>query len=84
MSDAGEGLVDTDARLQERIEEREQERRLRREGKRDVNPERLRLLESLRLARTELERQSALTPHPARREQIALAIAEVDRRLAEA
>lgn len=39
--------------------------------------------ESFRLARAELERQSTATSHPVRREQIALAIAELDRRLAE-
>ena len=39
-------------------------------------------LESLRLARTELERQSAATTNERRRAQIADAIAEIDRRMA--
>lgn len=39
--------------------------------------------ESFRLARAELERQSEASSHPVRREQIALALAELDRRLAE-
>jgi hypothetical protein len=82
MSDSGEGLVDAEARLQERMEEREQERR-RQIGAPGRDPERVRLVESLRLARMELERQSEATTHPVRREQIALAIAELDRRIAE-
>ena len=39
--------------------------------------------ESFRFEKAELERQSAATSHPVRREQIALAIVELDRRLAE-
>ena len=48
-----------------------------------MDPERVRALESLRLARTELERQLDATTHPARRDQIGQAVAEIDRRLAE-
>jgi hypothetical protein len=48
------------------------------------DPERLRALESLRLARTELERQFRATTHERRRAQLADAIKEVDRRMAEA
>ena len=52
---------------------------------RDVrDPERMRALESLRLARTELERQLALTTHDRRRDSIGQAMAELDRRIAEA
>ena len=80
MSDAGEGLVDAEARLQERMEERQRERAAQSHKPTD-NPERVRLIESLRLARTELERQSAATEHPVRRNQIAMALAELDRRL---
>jgi hypothetical protein len=82
MSDSGEGLVDAEARLQERIEEREAERRQTRTTL-AIDPGRQRRQESLRLARAELERQSEATQHPVRRQQIAAAIAEVDRRLAE-
>jgi hypothetical protein len=46
------------------------------------DPEVVRMLESLRLARTELERQRAHTSHDRRRTQLAEAIAEIDRRIA--
>jgi hypothetical protein len=42
----------------------------------------VRELESLRLAKAELERQAAATAHPVRRQQIQAAIAEIDKRLA--
>jgi hypothetical protein len=83
MGDAGEGLIDAEARIQERMEELERERRsTKRAEPRD--PEQVRALESLKLARTELERQLAGTTHQARRSQLTLAIQEVERRLAEA
>jgi hypothetical protein len=82
MGDAGEGLIDQDSRIQERMEELERERATRRNpGVRD--PEQVRALESLRLARTELEAQLAATTHERRRAQIAQAIDEIDRRMAE-
>ena len=57
MGDAGEGLIDADARIQERMEELERER-ARQIGAQDRrDPEKVHALESLRLARTELERQ---------------------------
>ena len=46
------------------------------------DPEQVRALESLRLARTELEAQLAATVHERRRAQIAQAIDEIDRRMA--
>ena len=50
MGDAGEGLIDQDSRIQERMEELERERA--KAHIRDVrNPEAVRMLESLRLAR---------------------------------
>ena len=80
MGDAGEGLIDADARIQERMEELERERTpLRRLDTRD--PEQVRALESLRLARTELGRQLEATAHEGRRAQITQAIDEVDRRM---
>jgi hypothetical protein len=83
MGDAGEGLIDADSRIQERMEELERERKTTR--RREIrDPEQLRALESLRLARTELERQRAATAHEARRQQLTQALAEVDRRIAEA
>jgi hypothetical protein len=82
MGDSGEGLVDADARIQEQIEEREAERRRRSSGQPKVDPEKVRQVESLRLAKAELERQSGATTHPVRKQQIQAAIAEIDKRLA--
>jgi hypothetical protein len=83
MGDAGEGLIDADARIQERIDDLERERlRTRRGPARD--PEQVRALESLRLARTELERQLAATTHDARRAQLRQALDELTRRMTEA
>jgi hypothetical protein len=80
MGDAGEGLIDADSRIQERMEELERERTERREQVvRD--PEQLRALESLRLARAELERQLGSTAHERRRATIAQALAEIDQRI---
>ncbi len=81
MGDAAEGLVDADSRLQERIDEREQERTRRVAPVRD--PERVRKLESFRLAKAELQRQLDRTSHAVRREQINQALAELDRRIEE-
>jgi hypothetical protein len=83
MGDSGEGLIDQDSRIQERMEELERDRA--RAQLRDVrDPERVRAIESLRLARTELERQLASTTHERRRDSIGQAMAELDRRIAEA
>jgi hypothetical protein len=82
MGDAGEGLIDADSRIQERMEEIARERtKLRMPEVR--NPEQVRALESLRLAKTELERQLAATTHERRRAQIAEAIEEISRRMAQ-
>jgi hypothetical protein len=82
MGDAGEGLIDADARIQERMEELERERK-QQAGKTVKNPEQLQALESLRLARTELERQLEATTNERRRAQIRQAIEEIDRRVEE-
>jgi hypothetical protein len=84
MGDSGEGLVDAEARIQERMEELEAERRRRSGGRPAINPEQLREAESLRLAKSHLERQAAATPHPLRKQQIQLAIDEIDKRMAAA
>ncbi len=82
MGDAGEGLIDAESRIQERIEELERERTERRHQ--DVrNPEQVQALESLRLARADLEGQLATTSHERRRAMIAQAIAEIDQRIAD-
>ncbi len=83
MSDSGEGLVDAEARLQERLQEREDEKKRLAATVKEIDPERRRQLESLRLARAELVRQAEVTQHPVRKQQIAQAIAELDRRLSE-
>lgn len=83
MGDAGEGLVDAESRLAERMEEREQEKRKARLSAKGPDPERVRQLESCRLARTEMQRQLEATTHAARKQQLTQAIAELDRRIQE-
>jgi hypothetical protein len=82
MGDAGEGLIDADARIQERMEELQLSRA---QSRRPAvkNPDQMREIESLKLARTEMARQLELTTHEARRAQITNALAEIDRRIAE-
>jgi hypothetical protein len=82
MGDAGEGLIDADSRIQERMEELERERKQAR-TKVVRDPEKVRALESLRLARTELERQLGATTNERRRDHIMQALAEIDRRMEE-
>ena len=82
MGDAGEGLIDADARIQERMEELERERSQAREGRvSQEDPEVVRGRESLRLAKLELEGQLATTTHERRKTQIGQALEEVTRRM---
>lgn len=81
MSDSGEGLVDAEARLQEQIDAREAERQRRASGP-VKDPEKVRALESLRLARVDMQRQLEAVAHPVRRKQLEQALAEIERRLA--
>ena len=81
MGDAGEGLVDAESRLAERMEEREEEKKKARQTGKSGDPERARQLESLRLARTEMQRQLELATHQTRKQQLNQAIAELDRRI---
>jgi len=83
MGDSGEGLIDAEARILERQEEIERERARSKGGKAVRDPERVRAFESLRLARTELDRQRSVTANAARRAQLDQAIAEIDRRMAD-
>ena len=83
MGDAGEGLIDAEGRIQERQEELERERMRLNHGRVVRDPVKMAALESLRLARTELGRQLTATPNERRRTQIAKAIEEIDRRMAE-
>jgi len=46
-----------------------------------ADPERVRQVESLKLARTELRRQLELATHQARKQQITQALAEIDKRI---
>ncbi len=81
MGDAGEGLVDAESRLAERMEEREEEKKKARQTGKRGDPERARQLESLRLAKTEMQRQLDVTTHQARKQQLTQALAELDRRI---
>jgi len=79
MGDSGEGLIDADSRIQERMDELARERAEKRaEVVRD--PEAVRELESLRLARTELQRQFEATTHDGRRTQLKHALADLEKR----
>ena len=80
MGDAGEGLVYSEARIQERLDELARERAERRAGP-PPDPGVAREVESLRLARTELQRQLDATTHDRRRAQLTQAVEELDRRL---
>ena len=66
------------------MEEREADRRRRAGGQPQVDPEKQREIESLKLARAEWSRQATVTTHQVRKQQIAAAIQEIDRRLAAA
>jgi hypothetical protein len=81
MGDGAEGLIDAQAKIQDRLDELEQQRR--RPFRIVKNPEREQSLQSLRLARTELQRQSDVTAHQIRRQQLSLAITELNRRIAD-
>ena len=79
MGDSGEGLIDQDSRIQERMDELARARAERAAA--DVrDPDTVREMESLRLARTELERQLESTTHERRRAQLSQALAELDKR----
>ncbi|HET9704375.1 MAG TPA: hypothetical protein VFP85_10095 [Vicinamibacterales bacterium] len=65
------------------MDELEESRRAAKERGPKVDPEHARQMESLRLARTELQRQLDATTHEARRDQIGHALAEIEKRLAE-
>jgi hypothetical protein len=80
MGDAGEGLIDTDSRLQERADELAQERAERRAGPLP-DPAAHRALEALRLARADLDRQLQSATHEARRTTLMQALADIDARL---
>ena len=73
MGDAGEGLIDAEARLQERMDELEEARKVAKDRGPKVDPEHVRAVESLRLAKVELQRQLETTTHATRKDQRRLA-----------
>ena len=83
MGDSGEGLVDAESKIQERLEELQRNRE---QGKKPAikDPEQVRRIESLTLARTGLSRQLEAATHPIHKTQLTEAIAEIDRQLARA
>lgn len=82
MGDAGEGLVDAESRIAERMEELERDR-LEKRNRVVRDPEAVRTLDSLKLARRELDRQLQSPAYDRRRQVISEAIAELDKRMAE-
>jgi hypothetical protein len=77
MGDAGEGLIDADARIQERMEELALSRA--KGGKQAVkNPEQVRQLESLKLARAAAARQLEAATHEQRKTQLNAALKDLD------
>ena len=81
MSDAGEGLIDADSRIQERMDELAR-MRAEKQAVEVRDPDAVRELESLRLARIEMERQLEATTHDRRAAQLKQAISELDKRSA--
>jgi hypothetical protein len=82
MGDAGEGLIDADARIQELADEREAARRERRAPKIKIDPVKNAKISALTLGLSELRRQFDATDHPVRRKQLQAAIADVEKQLA--
>jgi len=82
MGDAGEGLIDADARIQELADEREAARRERRTNRAPIDPVKDAQVNSLKLGLSELRRQLGATEHPVRKKQLQAAIADVEKRLA--
>ena len=83
MGDSGEGLIDNEARIQERMEELQRNRERARARPATANPELARKIESLELARKEITRALESVTHPARKTQLTAALADIDRRIAE-
>ncbi|NQW04322.1 MAG: hypothetical protein HQ485_09870 [Acidobacteria bacterium] len=81
MGDAGEGLIDADARIQELVDEREAARRERRIQRAPIDPVKNAAIATLSLGLSELRRQLAATEHPVRQKQLEAAIADVEKRI---
>jgi len=80
MGDSGEGLVDNEARIQERMEELQRSRELARKPA-IKNPGLLQQIESLQLARKEMSRALENTTHEARKKQLTAALADIESRI---
>lgn len=80
MGDSGEGLIDAEGRIQERLEEVQRERELKK-GKIVLNPAVQRELDSMKLARTQLDNQFQAATHPGRKAQLTHALADIDRKI---
>jgi len=76
MGDAGEGLIDAEDRFQQWEAEREQQKQ--RKGVASADPGRERKLNSLKLAKAELERQRGVTQSPIRQKQIVQALQDLE------
>jgi len=63
------------------MEQLEAEKRQRAAGPRAIDPEKTREVQSLKLARLNLAQQAESAAHPVRKQQLQLAIAEIDKRL---
>jgi hypothetical protein len=83
MGDAGEGLVDAEARAQERMDELAAARR-ERAGEPIANPEAVQQRRSLELAKAQLTQQLAAATHPVRQAQLRAAIQEMEEKLSKA
>ena len=81
MGDSGEGLVDAEARIAERMEQLEADKRQRSGNQPRIDPEKAREVQSLKLARLNPEKQAEGATHPVRKDQLKQAIAEIDKRL---
>jgi low affinity Fe/Cu permease len=80
MGDSGEGLIDAEARIQERMDERAAERE-QRQNQVQIDPARHQEIESLRLALSQLQQQAEAASHPVRKEQLSLAMKDIEKRL---
>ena len=80
MGDSGEGLIDNEGRIQERMDELQRNRERARKPA-IQNPEVAQKLESLQLARKEILRSLGTTTHAARKAQLTAALADVEKRI---
>lgn len=78
MGDAGEGLVDADARIQERMDQLAAEKRDRANFV-EVDPVKAQQEQSRKLARASLVQQLEATTHPVRRAQLEAALKDFDK-----